>query len=496
MACRSIPLICLCLVVLLTPFLISCQENTSSSGSATAEQPIDQRRRTLHAKHPASSIALQPPAAVAIAAATAPVDFMNRPMALQRFESSSDALVVWRRFAAQKPALLLLSNNPLLQPPPEELRESIDALANNAPLAEIFAAGDNHSSNPLFLPGMVLDIALRNEWFSQLVWVLPLRDPGQELNLEQFRAQLTGTGLANEEEAAGLTLDENVFRGHLRRLPFTAAALPLLQDLPQPVIIHFDLGYFQPLYKNEIATPMLAIVHDTLATLRRMHLDTLAVTFSYSHHADQLSLDVRFLGDLLNELIGKPEILDTGVPPVWAHQADALYLNNFFQKEKIRELYQAQELAAPKAAWVKFNLFRSAAGHKEDTQALDYLSQAVALDRTYALEYLNLSDQAYENQRPEEALRMLALAAAAFPNDPFIKLQMAQLAHELGDTTKAVKLVAQLQSLPWSEVYYPRIAEDLSGFAAFLRGELGTSPQASSPVKSEATHRARILHAE
>lgn len=478
-------------VTLTATILFGCEEAPSIPATERSTPQTERPSRLLHPDKPIQSIQLVTPAA----GLQEPVDFLNRPMVLQSFESTSEALAVWRQFAGRQPVLLLLANNPHLMPVPGSLREQVDTLVNNDTAAAIVAAGDSNSPNPLLRSGMAVDIALRNKWFSQFQWALPLRDPGQALDLEAFRGQLTGAGIATDEEVAGLTLDERTFRGHLRNLPFTAAALPQLQNLPQPVIVHIDLGYFQPLYKNEIATPMLGIIHDTLATLRKMHLDTLAVTFTYSHGDGQMTLDVRFLGELIKELVAQPEILDVGIPPLWARQGDALYLSNFFQKEKIRELHEAQEQEAPQAAWVKFNLFRSAAEHKEGSRALDYLAQAVALDPMYALEYLELSQLAYKRQRPDEAMRMLSLAAKALPNDPFITLQMAQLAQELGDKETALHLVDQLRALTWSQVYYPGVVENLEGFRDFLRGESDSAPTAVMD-KNEEKKRSRRLHSE
>ena len=62
----------------------------------------------------------------------------------------------------------------------------------------------------------------------------------------------------------------------------------------------------------------------------------------------------------------------------------------------MRKLYERQQQEAPDAGWVKFNLYRSAAEHKEGAKALDYLSKAVALDPLFALAVL---DGAFDGDR-------------------------------------------------------------------------------------------------
>lgn len=412
---------------------------------------------------------------------------LNEGTDVHGFETTAEAVTVWRRAREQRPTLLLLSNNPHLKPVPEAQRKAAVILFNNASPENIRLATTDRNPAPLLLPGMAIDAALRSGWFRELAWALPLRDPAQELDLDQFKAQLTSSGIADDSEADGISLSDRVLHGTLRGTPLTVASLPRLQGLPQPVIVHIDLSYFQPLYKNEVSTPLLSIIHDTFKTLQKMHLNTLAVTFSYGHLDSQIALDVRFLGDIIKVLIEDPARLDQPIPINWQRQRDTLYLANFFQKDKVRELFEAQELDEPNAAYVKFNLYRSAVEHKEATQALDYLAQAVSLDPMYALEYSELSNIAYEKGRPDEALHMLQLAAAHFHYDPFLKLQMAQLANEIGNKEKSLELLNKIRNLNWSQTYYPEMQQYLADLTTFVQVENEVPVSGTDSPKQEAS---------
>lgn len=431
-------------------------------------------------------------------------DLLNEPTPVYRFETTAEALSVWRR-AAERPTLLLLSNNPHLKPVPEAFHKKTAILINNANAKNLALATTDRNPAPLILPGMAVDAALRSGWFKELAWALPLRDPAMDVSLDKFTEQLSQAGITEEGEVDSIALTERTFHGTLRNTAFSASALPLLQGLTQPVIVHIDLSYFQPLYKNEIATPLLDIVFNTLATLKKMHLQTLAVTFSYGHLDSQIALDVRFLGDIITYLIEDPARLDQPIPANFQRQRDSLYLSNFFKKEEIRELFLAQEKEAPEAAWVKFNLYRSAAEHKEGTKALNYLAEAVALDHLYALEYSELSNLAYEKQRPDEALRMLKLASEAFPQDPFIKLQIAQLANELGDQEYALEMLNKIRNLEWSDTYYPKMHQYLADLTAFVQsseghpqpvanGKKDVEKSAELSIPEEESSRERVMH--
>lgn len=444
------------LLAFLGLLLFGCQEETpQGQQKEEATQGITTEKTSKQAETPH----MEPPS---------PKILLSEPVELQRFESIADALPIWREFADQKPTLLLLSDKPQLIPPPEFLREPIDHLLEAGSAEAIRLASSYQNPEALLKPSMAVDVALNNEWFKKLIWIFPSRDPELDPDLELLRTEFTKYAIINSLEAATLTLQQKTIHGTIRAADFTASALKWLPEQDAPVIVHIDLSFFQNLYKNEIATPILQTIYGTLQQLKDAELNVLAVTFSYSHMDNRIALDVRFIGEILTTLLAQPEMLETAAPANWQRQANAIYLANFFQKEKVEEIFKAQQKDDAESAWVNFNLYRSSAELKKGSIALDYLAKAVALDPTYAMEYANLSQMAYDKKRPDEALRMLFLASRTFPEDPFIKLRIIQLAQEAGDFKTAKHLLEQLQGLNWSDVYYPDMPNVLSGMSEAL----------------------------
>lgn len=401
---------------------------------------------------------------------------LNEEANVDSVEVASQALGVWRKYSQWQPTLLLLSNDPMLLPVPDEVwpdAARVIAMADEAALSSAVAP---ESSDPLLLPIMTLDVALRSGWFGEVAWAVPLRDLTDHLNPIDVGQQLLEKRLVDKQEAASLAKVEEVIQGKIREIPFKIGALSELSNLQSPIIVHIDQGYFQQLYKNEIATPLLTVVLQTLQLLSDMNLPVLAVTFSNGNLSERIALDVRFLKDVLSEVISRPELLEQPLSKKWQRQADVLYLQNFFEKERVKEIAEKMLSDDPESAYVYFTLYRVYAENKLGTEALDALAQAVALDKVYAMEYLALSKMAFDKGRPDEAMRMLGLANEAFPDNPKIRLQMAQLATEMGDKKTALHLVEQLQQLEWSPVYYQGMVEYLDDFAAFLKGEQQQSP--------------------
>lgn len=409
---------------------------------------------------------------------------LTEPVVINTVELSPEALAVWRQYAEQKPTLLLFSAQPMLVPPPPDLVATVDAFASSAPPGEL--ARRSYPKNPdvLLMPDMTLDIALRRNWFGRVAWALPFHNPEQPLPVDAIRKQLRDGGVISAAEAATIQGSTERIQGVLRSTPVEMATLDKLGAFTGPVVIHIDQSYFKNLYKNDIATPLLNLVFETLTKLRERKAPVLAVTFCHGNLDERIALDVRFVGEVVARLFAQPHMFEQPVPVNWERQGQILTLYNLFQKEKARELALAQEQDLPKSAWVKFNLYQSAAAHKEGDRALDYLARTVRLDKTYAMEYLTLADMAYESKRPDEALRMLKLARAVFPDNPEIQLRIARLSAELGDRQAALRMVRQLQALPWSPVYQAPLPDYLKGFAEFLQKEPPPAPPATAPAES------------
>jgi hypothetical protein len=193
--------------------------------------------------------------------------FLLEPLQLHRVEVASEALSVWRQYSAQNPTLLLMSNNPMLTPVPEALRAETASMLNSDTQAEIAERSSLRRSDPLMLPVMTVDAALRNGWFDKLLWALPMRDASLELSQEKFSQQLQESGIATEDELSTVAVTDNQVKGILRGMPFVAVALANIPEITSPAIVHFDQSYFQKMYKNEISTPIFPLVYETLKEL-------------------------------------------------------------------------------------------------------------------------------------------------------------------------------------------------------------------------------------
>lgn len=379
-------------------------------------------------------------------------------------EAPGEALAAWRPRGEERPALLLLANDPFLRPLPPGLTDEILALARSANPDELRRRGTARVPDPLLLPEMTVTAALRAGFFSRLIWVLPLAAEG-EMNLDTLRGQLREYGALTEEEAAALRPDGGGVSGTAQGLPLRIVPLAALTVPAEPVMLHIDLSYFSPLYKGEIKTPLYPLLGRTLQRLRTLNLSVGAVTISRSNLDGGLPLETRFIADDLAELFRRPELLDSPLPELWDRRSRTLYLANFFQKERIRDLLEEMRQEAPEDASVAYALYQVLRQFREGSAALAELDRAVALDPVYGREYLDLVPVALDKDQPDEALHMLDLAAKVFPDDPFIPVDRVGLLLRSGCGREGRDLLRRLQKLPWSPIYYPDMLQRLEGMA-------------------------------
>lgn len=386
--------------------------------------------------------------------------FLSQPLPTTVIETTGAALPGWRNFAKNRPALIIVANNPAMIPVPAEIRSEVDKLLKSGGDNELTSRTSIESTDPLLLPVMSLSAALDAGWFSQVLWVFPSKQLPEELKLATFQEQLVAAQIASPEEAASFKLHQGNFSGTLRGLPFTAAPAASLPSLEQSALLHIDADYFKPLYKGEIKTPVYPLMIELLEKIKAQGWKVAAATVALSNQGfESLPLQTRFLGKDLATILENPAIFDKAFPRQWELRGNALYLENFMQKEEIHKTYLEMEKADPADPDVKFGLYNISRQLNQTDKALAYLKEAVQIDPVYAQEYLSLAQLATEKNLPEKAVEMLLLARKAQPDNPFILTFTIQALLDTGHRHEAETLKKELAGLKWSNFYYPQQAE-------------------------------------
>ncbi len=388
---------------------------------------------------------------------------MQESIVPNRFELPSQAPQIWRKYKQQKPALILFSEHPFLQQIPPQLQTRINNLMEEGTADDFYRHASIQRCDPLLLPMQTLNAALSQQYFSEIIWYFPFRQKLTDISIDDFRTQMTTAGFLNTAEADKLKIiEEGVIEGDVQGVPLRIIhPLAFLPEIDRPALLHIDLGYFRGLYINEISTPAYDLLQETVELLRDSQWNTLGVTLSTSTEGGNYSLATRFLIADLARLLTNPALLDDKMPVSWKNRKEAMFNQNFFQESKARKLIQLNATKFPNDPTVQFDTYQLLVQAGDNQAAFVQLDKAVALDPGYAEEYLALAESGKKEGWHDQTLIFLDKAAKAYPQNPFILLQKADLLISLKRNTEAKQIYTQLQNKSWSKFFYPTIPEEL-----------------------------------
>lgn len=375
-------------------------------------------------------------------------------------EEQANALTHWREFREQKPVLLVFSAK-VIRPIPEPLKGEVDQLIVSGAPEELNRRIGRPAPDRLLAADMGVAAALRQGYFSRIIWVAPLEEGAVLLPLAQFKENYRQVaGGWGDEIDSFREVGEGTFTGTLAGIPVDVVTIAQLPKIVEPMIVHIDAGFFASTYSNQVKTPLYTTMKAHFEKIAARSYHPLQVTVSHDNLDYEIPLAMRFLGNEISAFVANPTLL-VHAAATMKLRGEMMYLDSFFQPEmieqKARELVQREGSNADN----HYSLYRALRQAKKLDQGLASLEQAIALDPVYADEYIELVNHAAEKKQGEAALAMLDSAIRALPGNPLVKLRKAQLLIDLGRGQEAGVILRDLKRLPWSDIYYPRIQQNI-----------------------------------
>lgn len=420
---------------------------------------------------------VKPAAAVELKLPTPKLIF-EEPVTAHKFELPSEALQVWRHTKSVKPALVLFSIDPLLERIDDERKTDITELITSGDAETFKQRGSYFRVNPAMVPTQTLSAAIDNELFSELIWIIPTRVGVEELSLEVLRKQMVDAGFLTEEEGKELFQADGITSGTVRGLPFRAVHPDVLPDLTDPIVVHIDTGYFKGMFKNEVASPLYDILHQTVMRIMQLEWKVYAITLSYSTQELMFSLDVRFLITALAQMIEDPNLIQK-MPPQWRLHADAMYMGNMYMESKAQDIIAEAAVAAPEDPIIVYALSQIRFQQGRADEAFTLLDKAVQLDPGYGAAYIQLAETGRDKGDLTKALELQRKAVKHYPGNPFLQIAEADLLIEMKKTDETIQVINSLQMLPWSPYFHGNAAQNLNGMAEYAR-----NPQPASSAET------------
>lgn len=383
-------------------------------------------------------------------------------------EEQANALLLWRQYTRQKPVLLLFSAK-VLAPLPETLQTDVDRLLQQGDDRELARRVAQPVPDQLLAADLGVAAAMRQGYFSRVIWVVPLEEGMELLPLADFKGGLRqrAAGWGDDIDSFSATAN-GTYSGVLRGVPVEVVSIDRLPIIKEPLLAHVDAGFFAAMYRNEVKTPLYPLLIEQLGKVAARGYQALGITVSRDSTSFDVPLVLRSLGADVVSILTSPELL---VKPSAAMKlrSEIRYLDSFFQPVVIIEKAKALQKLMPQDADSFYVQYRAQRQLHQQDKGIAALEKAVTIDPVYALEYFELVNLALKDGQQDKARAMLDKAILALPEQALIKLRKAQLLIEMGKGKKALLLLNELKQLPWSEFYYPNIRQDIDGLLAQAR---------------------------
>lgn len=451
-------------VILVTMFLVACQRHEEPP--STTSPPVTLTQKSPAVVHPGQSQASsenKPEIASSLVAT-----LLNNPIKPLLVEEQAEALPVWRRFAKKKPALLLFSGRPL-KPLTEAMQVEVDLLLQHGDDQEVVRRVARPVPDQLLSPSMGVAAAMRQRYFSRVIWVVPVEGGMELLPLVDFKQGLRQRAAGWGDDIDSFKVTENgAYSGVLGGVSVDVVSIDRLPIVKEPLLVHIDSGFFTAIYRNEVRTPLYPLLTGHFQKVATRDYRTLGVTVSRDNLSFDVPLLMRFLGDDVAAFVADPRRLDSPSAAMKI-RGEMCYLDSFFQPEVIIEKAQAIQKLLPRDADSFYRQYRARRQLKQLDQGLLELEKAVSLDPLYALEYFELINLKTKQGEKEAALAMIEKAMQALPDHALIGLRKAELLIEMRRSGEAVPLLNKLKQQPWSEFHYSGMLQEIDSLLTQAR---------------------------
>ncbi len=362
------------------------------------------------------------------------------------------------RQSEEKPWLLLLSGDPFLQPVPQELAVRANKLIKKGG-AESFAFSSRFLiPDPILLPQKTLRSLLESDLVTGASWLLPLPEGVRLPDIDQIQNNLASEDLASERELASLSIVNNRSQINIANHPLRFSTLRQETPPSGPLWVHIDLSYLTPLYNNEVKTPLFPLLGSIVRQINRLQSRIIGISISASTYEGAVPMQLRFVSSALAVALSDSSVLEE-VPVEWAQLSRILYLQEFHQVDDILQTVNRMITSNPDSPLAHYRMYRIQQMKHKSEEAEKALLEAIRLDVGYTPELLLLAMKAFERKDIAEAIRLQQLATQSLPQPAFAELDLAGLYLLDKQPEPARNFLAQLKTLPWSQVYYPGIPE-------------------------------------
>ncbi|MGE5246783.1 MAG: tetratricopeptide repeat protein [Verrucomicrobiota bacterium] len=255
-----------------------------------------------------------------------------------------------------------------------------------------------------------------------VVQVVPIERGIGERHFESWRSTLPKNARGN----GAFVLDNGAIRGGpgFERIRVTPVTLP--GEWPKRPLLVVDAGFFLPLYKDEVRTPMVPLVMKLVATLASASIRWDRAKIISRNRDREFPLEFGYVPQLLREVLSDPESFRDRLPERWDVLDRAQQMAFFGQAEEAEALY-GKLTGFPGLAAARYQAaqlsFKSGADFRE---GLRRLAAAAEEDAAYSRGFLVQGAAFWERGNLPAAVWILRQGRALFPEDAMMAVGLAR----------------------------------------------------------------------
>lgn len=410
----------------------------------------------------------------------APRGFREPTGSVVRVETNVQALQAWAGAKARADVLVHI--------------DAVDDLAVFPPaLAPSMKNAGDHLSRgtvsvldplaPMLENGGTVNLGHAAGLYGRVIWVVPAAGSVADAPVENLREVLAARRGYDPEDLADLRIAGTGAEGTIGGVPLTITTLDDLEAAPGRAILDIDLGWFDarrgqdPSYR-----PGTASLLNVLRVLGRKEIPVAYATITLNSPRQSIPLDIRYYGDIIEEILASPERITGPLPPLYADMIQAEEALTAGRYGEARTLYAELAARRPDMAGLFFSLglVEGFLGHPEPSRAA--LLEAYRLDQAYLPGFFQLArvlagmdrvetgehllatpdlihlvpDVEMNNQRgffylaagrPYDAITWLERVAAARDDDFAVRTVLRQAYEQTGDRAKEMRVLGELVSI-------------------------------------------------
>ncbi len=211
----------------------------------------------------------------------------------------------------------------------------------------------------------------------------------------------------SEDDIATFSLKNGCFSGKYKSIPLTICGIENLPDIGKPVILSIDIDFF-PEYARTYSSTLTEGVRSFFSALFIKGYRVSDAVISYSISGGFLKPKHRWVGDLVEEALQRPDMVSSGVPERFKvlQKIDTDIRRSAFSQalERINSAVKYLEYPA-------FKLYRAEAlfGNGQVDAALSPALDACQKDKAYCYELPHLGMALAEQGRARDAVRFFSL---------------------------------------------------------------------------------------